>query len=84
MPVYDYRCRKCEAVFAIEHGMKDAAPRTKPGCASGGDCTLERFYRPVALGKGGASDAFRAQAMADALGSDKPAPKHSCSSGCTH
>lgn len=80
MPIYDYRCVKCETVFALEHGMKDEAPRSQPGCRAGGECSLERFYQPVAIGKaGGASTPVEASPAPS-----KPAAAHGCSRFCAH
>jgi len=45
MPVYDYKCRKCDKVFEVEHKIGDMPMKFCPGC--GGE--LKRVYNPVGV-----------------------------------
>ena len=41
MPIYEYRCKKCEQAFAIERSMSDSSPVT---CSHCGDNNIARIW----------------------------------------
>jgi len=45
MPLYEYRCRRCESIFEVRQKFSDAPLSTHDGC--GGD--VERLLSPPAL-----------------------------------
>lgn len=45
MPIYEYKCKKCEKVFEEIHGANDKAPEKCREC--GGD--LKRIFSPVGI-----------------------------------
>ncbi len=45
MPVYDYKCKKCEKIFEVEHKIGDTPMKFCPSC--GGE--LKKIYHPVGI-----------------------------------
>jgi len=45
MPVYDYKCKKCEKVYEVERKLKDVAMKYCPSC--GGE--LKKVYSAVGI-----------------------------------
>ncbi len=45
MPIYDYRCQKCNKVFEVEHKAGNVPMKFCPGCGGG----LKRVYNPIGV-----------------------------------
>jgi putative FmdB family regulatory protein len=49
MPIYDYRCRDCDAVFEVRRGLDE--PETSVACPAGHPAA-SRVFTAVAVGGG--------------------------------
>ncbi|MFM2098271.1 MAG: hypothetical protein RIT06_899 [Chloroflexota bacterium] len=45
MPLYDYRCTRCDLVVELLRGIEEAAPAAHEGCGG----ALERLFTPASV-----------------------------------
>ncbi|MEI7604867.1 MAG: hypothetical protein RIQ87_241 [Chloroflexota bacterium] len=45
MPLYDYRCTRCDLVVELLRGIDEAAPAAHEGCGG----ALERLFTPASV-----------------------------------
>jgi putative FmdB family regulatory protein len=75
MPLYDYRCSKCQQITEVRHGFDDAHTAPCPACGG----ALMRVFNPAPiLFKGSGfyvTDSRKSSAKAADPSEAKPAPK---------
>lgn len=86
MPRYDYRCTACDAVFEIEHGMREHPQISCPTCGAPAERLLNAsgivlkgsgFYNTDQRGKKGGTEATSGTTASDSgtAAESKPADK---------
>lgn len=90
MPLYEYRCSKCQRITEIQARIDDAPPFGCSHCGQMG-APLHKILSRVAPGKRRSEDhhsedaAHHAESEETATESASPAkPGHSCGGGCSH